>query len=48
MNSINLLYTAITRTKKQCILIAKTDTIKNILINKNNKRISNLKYLIRK
>ena len=48
MNSINLLYTAITRAKKQCILIAKTDTIKNILINKNNKRISNLKYLIRK
>lgn len=44
MNTINLLYTAITRTKKQCILISEEDTIKKIIEEKTfTKRISNLK-----
>ncbi len=43
MNTINLLYTAITRTKKKCILISKDETIGNIILKKRlTKRISNL------
>jgi hypothetical protein len=41
LNTINLIYTAITRSKKKCILISQEKTIKSI---KNiTKRISNLK-----
>ncbi len=43
MNTINLLYTAITRTKKKCILIADDYTIDSIIKTKKfTKRISNL------
>ena len=44
INNINLLYTAITRAKKKCILISEEDTIKNIILTKKIiKRKSNLK-----
>ena len=44
LNTINLLYTAITRAKKKCILIAEESTINTIISEKRKtKRISNLK-----
>jgi exodeoxyribonuclease V alpha subunit len=44
LNTINLLYTAITRSKKKCILIAEDNTINSIIEEKRiTKRISNLK-----
>ena len=44
LNTINLLYTGITRAKKQCILISEEMTIKRIIEEKRKvKRISNLK-----
>jgi exodeoxyribonuclease V alpha subunit len=48
MNSINLLYTAVTRAKKKCILIAEEKTIEDIINGKINKRISNLAHIIKK
>jgi exodeoxyribonuclease V alpha subunit len=48
INSINLLYTAITRSKKKCILIATHNTIQNILNKDNTERISNLYIFISK
>ena len=41
LNTINLIYTAITRSKKKCILISQEKTVKSI--KKITKRISNLK-----
>jgi exodeoxyribonuclease V alpha subunit len=44
MNTINLLYTAITRAKSKCILISNSYTIESIIkLKKFTKRISNLK-----
>lgn len=44
INTINLLYTGITRAKKRCILISEERTIKGIIEEKRKvKRISNLK-----
>lgn len=49
LNNINLLYTAITRSKDQCILIASEDTIKDIIENKKFvKRLSNLRLFCQK
>ena len=47
INNINLLYTAITRAKKKCILVATTDTIQNILNKENIERLSNLDEFIK-
>ena len=41
LNTINLIYTAITRSKKKCILISQEKTVKSI--KKRTERISNLK-----
>lgn len=44
LNTMNLLYTAITRSKKKCILIAEERTIQTIILEKRKtKRICNLK-----
>ena len=44
LNTMNLLYTAITRSKKKCILISKDITINRIINEKKKtKRICNLK-----
>ena len=43
LNTINLLYTAITRSKETCTIIGTYDTIQNIIINKKFvKRNSNI------
>jgi len=47
INNINLLYTAITRSKKKCILVATNNTIQNILNKDDTDRLSNLDEFIK-